>query len=362
MVGCTIFTLPPPCINGGEKLWWLPSIRPFRLGPFSEEPHHRAAWASPAAAFQSLDSSVDVASVYSIILLACDLLLNLAWHYATKYVLTRRQFRLKFLSPSVRFTFGVIFGLARLWAISYLRPTALYFFLARLCFVVYLLLGLSALVFDDGPWRNVRPNARSVLNRDSILNPYGTLNKAINSSVSVTKLTLARPAVRRSLEAGKTVTIVLDANGSLLYAKRGSLDIRDAYTMRKDSRCVIELVARQEQCKSGARHFFGFINGAPFESFGIQRMTDAQKKSLLELMLSLNECSSLVPRPQTHAVYYRPAPPNVKWFQVPRVTGLLLLDKAAEEEDEINQVESFSGKASGLLSRRSAEVAYKLSS
>ena len=319
---------------------------PFKLGPFAEEPYHVTAWAPPASLFWTQELFVDV-EVYSLILLACDLLLTLAWHYATKYVVTRRQIRLRFLSPSVRFTFGVIFGAVRLWLISHLRPTPLYYFLSRLCFFVYLMLGLSALVFDDGPWRNVRPNARSALNRDSILNPYGALNKALLSSVSVTKLTLARPAVRRSLESGKTVTIVLDANGSLLYARRGSLDVRDAIQMRRGNRCIIELVSRKEQCRSGTRDFFGFIHGAPFEHFGVRRMTQAQKRSLLELLLSLNECSSssmLTNHAQAEMLPL--SRPNVKWFQIPKVVARAIKDKELEDEIELEQIDA---KGRGLF-------------
>lgn len=319
----------------------MPSLRPFKLGPFSsDEPYHETAWATPASLFWLREPLVDV-QVYSLILLSCDLLLTLAWHYATKYVWTRRQFRLRFLSPSVRFTFGVLFGAIRLFLISHLQPTALYFFLARLCFFVYLMLGLSALVFDDGPWRNVRPNARSALNRDSILNPYGALNKAITSSVSVTKLSLARPAVRRSLESGKTVTIVLDASGSLLYARRGRLEIRDAIQMRRGGRCIIELVARKEQCRSGMKDFFGYVFGAPFENFGIRRLTSPQKQSLLELMLSLNECSNGTPSKQSIRNDFTSLNrPHVKWFQVPKPVAKALKDKEAEEDLEIEQVES----------------------
>jgi hypothetical protein len=343
MVGCTLFTLPPPCKNGVESLWWLPSLRPFHLGPFSQEPYHTTAWASPSSLFWSPDIPVDV-EVYSIVLLACDLLLTLAWHFATKYVVTRRQFRIRYLSPSVRFTGGVIFGAARLYAISHLRPTALYLFLARLCFFVYLFLGLSALVFDDGPWRNVRPNAKSALNRDSILNPYATLNKALATSVSVTKLTLARPAVRRSLESGKTVSIVLDANGSLLYARRGPLEIRDAVSMRRDSRCIIELVARREVCKSGNRDFFGFIRGAPFEKLGMKGMTVAQKQSLLELLISLNDCASLIKRNAETLAFLKP---DVRWFQVPNPVAKAIKDKEREEDEELSKVDGAFGTSNG---------------
>jgi len=176
------------------------------------------------------------------------------------------------------------------------------------------------------------------MNRESILNPYGTLNKALNSSVSVTKLTLARPAVRRSLESGKTVTIVLDSNGSLLYARRGRLEIRDAIQMRKGGRCIIELVARKEQCRSGTRDFFGYIQGAPFEKFAVRRMTQPQKQSLLELLLSLNECNNLGSN-HNRIDLVSLTKPHVKWFQVPRGIAVAMKDRELEEEQEMDQIE-----------------------
>lgn len=301
MVGCTIFTLPPSCgelfgsVESGDRFWWVPSSRPFTLGPFSAA----ASWVSESSwAIGSrgggggvYESLLSIDQEYSVVMLACDVFMTLAWHFTTKHVVGRRggQFRLKYLSPSVRFTLGVLFGALRLWGIAHLHPTPLYSFLSRFCFFVYLILGLSALVFDDGPWRGVRPNAKSALDSDSLLNPYATINKALNTSV--TKLTLARPAVRRSLESGGIVTIVLDSHGSLIFACRGTLDIREASKMRKANnvRCVIELVARKEVCKSGEKFFFGFVHGAPFLKFGKRSLTLSQQQTLLELMINLNE-------------------------------------------------------------------------
>lgn len=313
---------------------------------------------SSSISSSSLFVVVDV-EAYSLVLLVCDLVLSAAWHVCTKHVVVaeqeRSQIRLRHLSPSVRFTFGVLFGLARLWAIAHLQPTPLYFFLARLCFLGYLVLGLAALVFNDGPWRNVRPNDLATLNRDSILNPYATINKAL----SLTKLQLVKPALRSALVSGDVVSIVLDVNGSLLYAKRGSLEVKQLESMMITNsslqRCLFELYARKVDKKSrklwsrspfavstsgddDSDFVFGFLPDAPF-SRGLNqlhRLSKKQKASLVELFTSLNRLHTPTSNPHGDlSSMLAPWPPcayRLIHFRIPKQIALRIKTEISEEE------------------------------
>jgi hypothetical protein len=299
MVGCSLFTRPlPGCGDILTPLSWLPLsltdltdlALPFTLGPFaSSTPSFAAPWMDPG-----LDKGPMVKGpmvifdmhVYSITLLCCDLLLTLAFHHVTQVLFSKsRPLRVKFLSPSARMTFGMLFGVARLWALSYLNIVPLYAFMAKLSFVIGLVLGWAALVFDDGPWRSLRPNNRAALARDSILNPCATVRLAL--AKAPTKMKLAQRTVRRKLEQGGVVSIVLDEQGSLLYAASGPFDVRKAVELQ-DGRRAVELLGRSAKCTSGARMFFGYKFHAPFERRAARPLSPEQRKALLELMNGLN--------------------------------------------------------------------------
>jgi len=224
--------------------------------------------------------------MYSLTLLACDVLLTLAWHYVTQVLFSKNKpLRVKFLSPSARMTLGMLFGVGRLWALSYLNILPLVHAMAKVTFVIGFALGWAALVFDDGPWSSLRPNSHAALARDSILNPLTTFRLAL--AAAPTKMKLAQRIVRRKIEAGGVVSIVLDANGALLYAASGPFDVRRAVDLCEGQR-AIELVGRRAPCLSGERMFFGYRHHAPFDKRVAKRLTAEQRRALMEMMVSLN--------------------------------------------------------------------------
>ncbi|KAH9258434.1 hypothetical protein BASA81_003483 [Batrachochytrium salamandrivorans] len=304
MVGCTLFTKPAPCVQLDMHNWLFPSFPPFVLGPFappfSGSDGGKRWTSSPSSAWApnhfhfSPAATIDV-ELYSLVLIASDIILSVAWHCLATKVFTRPEFRVRSLSPSVRFTLGVCFGAIRLWTLSYIQPLPIHRYMSQASFLVGMVLGLTALVFNDGPWRGIRSNPTHALNPDSMLNP-AHLTK-------VTRLSLARNTIRRSLESGKTISIVLDGEGNLLFCQSGALILRHAALFRRanQSNAIVQLMCRAEQCQTGQRFFFGFWLGEPFSHFGVGKLNASHKAFVLELMLHLNQLE--------HGEF--------RWFQLP---------------------------------------------
>jgi hypothetical protein len=280
--------------------WIVPSFHPFTLGPFSSSAsYHHSAWFLKGTAMPPID-----VEMYNFVLFVCDILLTVVWHQLAKLFFNSPGFRIPFLSPSVRFSLGVLFGATRLWTLSFLQPMPYYRALSLASFAMGVILGLTALVFNDGPWRHMRPNSTSAFSRYSYFNPAHL--------ALVTKQSLARATMRRSLEAGKSLSIVIDCEGELLYVQRGAMSMHVYGLFMWGSKTAItRLMCREIECRSGPKRFFGFWRQSTFSHFGRVVWNAKQKRYLLELLVYLNKV------PAGERV-------GLGWFQIPDSIAVLL--------------------------------------
>lgn len=237
--------------------------------------------------------------VYSLVLLACDALLTVAWHVATRKLISRSNpaYRIRSLSPSVRFSIGFLFGVARLWVISHISPTPLYYLISRSSFALGLALGLAALVFDDGPWRSLRPHNHSAVDHKSPLNPMRLLKPDFIADARPGKWRVS--GLRRRLEAhpGRPVSLLLDGRGDIVLTESGRIQVRIAADLLQNApeRRLVELVASVSRCRSGNKTivrwrppFAGVVRGSLFD----RRLNVGQRAALCELLCELNEVGS----------------------------------------------------------------------
>ncbi|GBG26201.1 Hypothetical Protein FCC1311_024222 [Hondaea fermentalgiana] len=211
---------------GGPERWAgllgrlrsLPWPELYRKGPIGIPQPFRmehGEWGPPMLKSSELDWEL-----YSVVLICCDVLLTLIWHYMAATTLA--QVRVKWMSPTFRVSIGYMFGtfrlsivrfrpmcgrvgekeemqkgseqltkiLARALAVTQIiyffraEPYAAYTHLHILSFILHCSFGLVALLFGDGPWGHLRPNNFGQLDRDHQLNLYAMLRSFIQRSRS----------------------------------------------------------------------------------------------------------------------------------------------------------------------------------
>lgn len=276
------------------------NFRAFTNGPFSDPTTPPLTfrkdgymWGPPIKHHFISKNWVEIVDVqsYSIMLIVCDVLLISLWHYSTTRLISSSNslFRLKRISPSVRFSIGLLFGVIRLWTIGHLFPSPLYSLMARFCFVLALIFALSALVFDDGPWKALRSNSLSIGDEDSILNPMKVL-KGMDEIIPISQKWETR-ILKKKLESGKSLCILLDGMGEIILSEYSkSMQVRIVLTLLEyhPDRRIVEIVMKRVECKSGWKNFYGYRHYFNPKYFSYKPLRISQKKMLIELLSSLN--------------------------------------------------------------------------
>mmetsp|Transcript_35636 Transcript_35636/g.44163 ORF Transcript_35636/g.44163 Transcript_35636/m.44163 type:complete len:610 (-) Transcript_35636:53-1882(-) len=113
---------------------------------------------------------------YCAWLILCDLLLTVTWLKVTYEV--PKNVRLKWFSSTFRFSIGNVYGFLRMSLIIYLfrgKPKAIYQYIAVISFVFLCFGGLIALLFEEGPFKSMRPNSVGVYEWENPLNPCAVM-------------------------------------------------------------------------------------------------------------------------------------------------------------------------------------------
>jgi len=150
-----------------ESFFRIPYKHGFVGAPQSFEVFH-GEWGPPVRTTTVIDWEA-----YCAWLIICDLLLTLAWLRIVNDI--PRPLRLRHVSTTFRFSMGMIYGFLRMSLIFYLfraKPKAIYQYIAVISFFLLSVSGLIGLLFQEGPFKNLRANSVQVYNWENPHNPF----------------------------------------------------------------------------------------------------------------------------------------------------------------------------------------------